>query len=72
MGRKKDDACLAKAGDDEPIFVLRAQDLTAPAVIGYWLELVERLGGRLSNEKRAHAEVCMWEMQAWPNRKLPD
>jgi hypothetical protein len=30
------DRCLAKVRDDEPIFVLRGQDLIAPVAIEYW------------------------------------
>lgn len=35
------DSCLSKAGDDEPIFVLRAQDKFAPALVELWAILVE-------------------------------
>lgn len=28
--------CIAKAADDEPVFVLRAQDKTAPYVVKMW------------------------------------
>lgn len=31
--------CYDKAKDDEPVFVLRAQDLTSPAVICEWIKL---------------------------------
>lgn len=31
--------CLRKAAADEPIFVLRAQDLAAPAVVRLWCAL---------------------------------
>lgn len=30
------DRCLPKVRDDEPIFVLRGQDLVAPLAIEYW------------------------------------
>lgn len=57
--------CLQNAGDDEPIFVLRAQDLLAPQVIRHWAELA---GGR----KGAQAIDVANEMERWPNRKVPD
>ena len=36
MATKKDSACLQKALDDEPIFVLRAKDPSAPEIIVNW------------------------------------
>ena len=55
---------------DEPVFLLRAQDVTAAAVVRYWIELNEKLGGdpALINMSRTHAA---W-MQAWDKRKLAD
>lgn len=32
--------CLGKADDNEPVFILRAQDKFAPQVIEYWALLV--------------------------------
>jgi hypothetical protein len=45
MGTKKEElesttGCLAKAADDEPIFVLRAQDRLAPAAVYNWIDSV--------------------------------
>lgn len=55
---------------DEPVFLLRAQDVTAAAVVRYWIELNETLGGdpALINMCRTHAAL----MQAWNKRKLAD
>ena len=39
MGYKNDDRCLDNVADDEPIFVLRANDELAPDVILYWVHL---------------------------------
>ena len=33
--------CYAEAGDDEPIFILRATDGIAPDVIRYWADTYE-------------------------------
>jgi hypothetical protein len=41
MATKLTDQCLAKVGDDEPIFVLRAQDAFAPIVVRVWIALVK-------------------------------
>ena len=71
MGTKHDDRCLKKAGDDEPIFVLRAQDSTAPDAIQAWIDKnANRLGFR--HEKIREAVRIREAMKAWPKRKLPD
>lgn len=36
MATKLTDTCLAKCADDEPIFVLRAQDKLAPSMVRTW------------------------------------
>jgi hypothetical protein len=72
MGYKNNDSCLAKVADDEPIFVLRAQDVTAPMVIEFWLENALGHGAQLAPEKIAHAQECIAAMVAWPTRKFPD
>lgn len=37
MGYKKNDTCLKKAADDEPIFVLRGQDKSSAKVVMHWI-----------------------------------
>jgi hypothetical protein len=64
-----DSACLVKAADDEPIFVLRARDLTAPDVVAYWCGLNT---ANIKTEKMADAQDCVWAMTKFPNRKNPD
>jgi hypothetical protein len=36
VATKNTDRCLQKVSDDEPIFVLRAQDRLAPALVRQW------------------------------------
>lgn len=36
MGYKNNDSCLDKVADDEPIFVLRAQDKSASHLVRQW------------------------------------
>ncbi len=62
-------SCLNKAADDEPVFVFRAQDQTAPWVIEQWLDVN---WDNLSEGKREHARACIAAMRAWPTTKLPD
>ena len=59
---------LAKCGDDEPIFVIRAQDESAPAMIQGWLAM----NPGISPEKRQNAIITMEAMRRWPKRKKAD
>jgi len=71
MGFKNNDACLAKVSDDEPIFVFRAQDCTAHAIIEVWIaQHVTRLGA--NHPKIVEARAVADLMRAWPYRKMPD
>ena len=45
MGTKHTDSCLQKAGNDEPIFVLRSKDKFAPLIVEFWANLVEAANG---------------------------
>jgi hypothetical protein len=69
MATKNNCPTLAKVSSDEPIFVLRAQDKTAPATIRRWVALnIETAPAR----KLAEALECAEVMERWPNRKMPD
>lgn len=56
--------CFVKAAvNQEPVFVLRAQDITAPVVVLFWAKLQERIRARMDagltmeqgvNEERRH------------------
>ena len=67
------DSCLNKAHDDEPIFVLRANDELAPAIVGTWAadyEVSKRRaqGGQLTEKQNTKVDEA-WklaeEMRAW-------
>jgi len=65
--------CLGKAADDEPVFILRAHDETAPATIRYWAQKARVAGSPL--EKVHKALDLADEMVAWQNihgSKFPD
>lgn len=62
--------CLGKAADDEPVFVIRAQDKFAPVLVRLWAELVVNESG--NSKKTADAMILASEMQKWPDRKIPD
>ena len=71
--------CYAAAADDEPLFVLRAKDPLAPALVHEWANRYEdatmrELGGvvheRKGLEKSDEARVCARAMRLW--RKAQD
>jgi hypothetical protein len=70
VATKHNSISLSKAQDDEPIFVLRAQDRLAPDLVRGWAAQAERAGCPAAKvqEARAVAEA----MERWPARKLPD
>ena len=62
--------CLGEAADDEPVFILRAQDLSADALVDLWAENAESNG--CDPAKVAEARELAKKMRAWPSRKSPD
>ena len=83
MDRKygKIKAAKKKFSDDEPLFVLRAQDALAPIVIRLYATLAHELGKRMNKERvQEHGDsalVSALDMENWqrqnPGRvKLPD
>lgn len=59
--------------DDEPVFILRAKDVTAPEVVRYWCDVQDREGGdeTVTWRIRRFAE----EMEAYGQEhgaKMPD
>jgi len=65
---------LKKVADDEPIFVLRAQDLLSSQVVEYWAELAQMDGS--PREKTLEALECANAMRRWRTAngggKFPD
>lgn len=62
MATKHNSSCLQKAGDDEPIFVLRAKDPTAPYIVRNWVRINEGIQPAV---KLAGALLLADEMEAW-------
>ena len=69
MANKLTDQCIQKAEDDEPLFVLRAQDYTAPNFVRKWAQFNR---GSIGDEKYNEAMACADDMEKWSNRKFPD
>lgn len=73
--RKKDElaegakGCLAKAKDDEMLFILRAQDVTSPLVILEWMKYNFLT---CPEDKLREAFDCALEMRKNPRAKTAD
>lgn len=63
---KEGNETLAKINPDEPIFVLRAQDITAPRVIVHWIELNLDI---VSEAKQKEAYHCALAMKRYESRR---
>lgn len=61
-----------KIPDGEPVFLLRAQDVHAPATLRYYANLLEEAGNHeMANELRAHArQMIVWQKSV--KVKVPD
>ena len=73
MAFKGHDDCLKKGGGDEPVFTLRARDVTAPDVVRLWA--VNAASRGVSVEKCREACECATSMERWQEKhgtKLPD
>ena len=70
MATKHNSVSLMKAEDDEPIFVLRAQDVLAAGVVRAWAEQAARAG--CGDAKVHEAREIADAMERWPIRKVPD
>ncbi len=62
--------CLGKARPDEPVFVLRGQDILAADLVAEWARQAEAHSG--PTDKTREALRLSRQMRAWPNRKMPD
>lgn len=65
--------CLGKAADDEPVFVLRAQDASAPSIVRSWITNAVLRG--VNSDKLAAAHEVAFAMDEWQQRhgrKIPD
>jgi hypothetical protein len=73
MATKHTDACLKKVADDEPIFVLRANDVLAPALVRSWSARARIRGTPAAKCNEADAlALAMDKWQAERGSKIPD
>jgi len=84
MGTKQQemkDGCFAKAALDEPLFVLRAQDKAAPALVRKWADDFNKYHTKRGTKGRELAKAILKHtealeiadaMDAWHARKQAD
>jgi hypothetical protein len=63
--------CLKNLAEDEPFFVLRAQDVLAAGLVDLWADKAV-YAGRTPIEKIDEARRCAAAMREWPKKKVPD
>jgi hypothetical protein len=71
-------SCLTKAADDEPLFVLRANDELAPGIVEAWADDYVRVkanqpGGMsaVQRQKYRDALAIAMAMREWKQRQQP-
>lgn len=62
--------CLGKAADDEPVFILRGQDILAADLVELWALRAKAYGCDI--DKVQEALNLASAMRAWPIQKYPD
>jgi hypothetical protein len=60
----------SQMSEEEPVFVLRAQDILAAHIVEYWADMVEDLNGP-GCPKVAEAHRLAIQMRKWARRKVP-
>jgi hypothetical protein len=71
MALKDNCPVLGKVAADEPIFVLRAQDVSAPKAVLAWIE-AQMFNTNISDEKLKEAFDCALAMRGYHARKAAD
>ena len=62
--------CLGRAADDEPVFILRGQDILAADLVDLWAQRAQAVGCGMA--KVIEAMNLAETMRRWPTRKNPD
>lgn len=67
-------ALLDRLHDDEPVFIIRAQDILAPQAVAAYAALARKLGlEHFAQDVEAHAvELMQWQAANASRVKVPD
>ena len=66
---KANNECWNHAKDDEPVFVLRGQDVSSPNVVMEWISLNINTA---PEEKLREAFECVMAMRKYQDKKIAD
>jgi hypothetical protein len=67
--------CLGQAALDEPVFILRAQDILAPRVVVRWAHLAEQAGTpqhKVQGALELAKQMADWQANNQHRVKVPD
>lgn len=59
-----------KIPEDEPVFIIRAQDIIGATVLRFWADENDRVGGNVDASRLAREQSD--RMDAWPVKKIAD
>ena len=74
-GLHSEGASLGEARCDEPVFILRAQDILAPRVVVRWAHLAEQAGSpqeKVLSALRLAKRMADWQANNPRSVKVPD
>jgi len=67
--------CLGRAALDEPVFILRAQDIVAPRVVVRWAHLADQAGAphaKVQGALELAKQMADWQANNRDRVKVPD
>jgi hypothetical protein len=67
--------CLGRVAPDEPVFILRAQDILAPRVVVRWAHLAEQAGSpqdKVLGALQLAKQIADWQANNGHRVKVPD
>ena len=67
--------CLGRVALDEPVFILRAQDILAPRVVVRWAHLAEQAGSpqdKVRGALQVAKQMADWQVNNRHRLKVPD
>jgi hypothetical protein len=71
MAYKSDDSCLKKAKEDEPLFILRGQDMSSPRIVLMWI--IENINNpMMPDDKLREAFELALKQKNYHTKKLAD
>jgi len=75
MLKRDAEAFLAKVADDEPIFILRAQDRIAPTAVYNWAKVAKQFDcprAKTDEAMSCHDDMVTWQVRYHDKAKFPD